>query len=133
MRKLARINEFLQSNLSSMLLSGLLKSSPAHYANQPSFVTHWPTAELTFDCKFECFFDAHSSLQNVHRRAHQLRYLASAPLPTGSSTRQVNAILDCECLVDRLRLQTRGDEKADKVGNHQRHNDRIILRRLENH
>ena len=54
-------------------------------------------------------------------------------LPLTSSGGQVNAVLHRERFVDGLVLQTRGDEEADHIGDHQRYDDGVVLGHLEDH
>jgi len=73
-------------------------------------------------------------LLNGHVRANTLWHRASheplgAALPAARLASAVDASW-CARTVDRLLLESRGNEKSP-VGNHQRHDDRIISRNLE--
>ena len=60
-------------------------------------------------------------------------HLTSSPLMTSGGAWQVNSVLIGQHVVDRLSLQTRGNEETDKIRNHEGDNDGIVLRRFKDH
>ena len=67
---------------------------------------------------------------NAARTSQQVR-LTSSSLVTRGGAWQVNLVLISQHVVNRLSLQTRGNEETDKIRNHEGNNDGVVLRRFK--
>src|SRR5712671_4903403 len=112
---------------------GLLQGAHGDDADYPSVVVDRPGAKLAGADLLERLLRAHGGFQKHGGRAHGVNDQVLSVLGTRFGGGQVNAVLIREDFVDGLRLQTRRDEQAHEVGNHQRNDHGIIAGDLENH
>ena len=71
--------------------------------------------------------------QQFRRALHHLPHANARQFFARFPGRQKHAFLQGQRFINRLRLQLAGNDEADQIRNHQRHDDRIIARHFEDH
>src|SRR6266403_3631301 len=129
---------FLADNLRQPLLCQAiairaLERLQTHDANYSSFIAHRPRVKGARPGFFNSLLNGRLRAQCFCDLAHRMNDLALPQLLTRLRRRQMDTILVRQNLVNRLLLESRGNEKTHQVGNHQRHDDGIVSRDFEDH
>src|SRR6266850_386437 len=133
MRKIAGVHELLQPLVRRTFGHRLFQALQADDADYAAFITDGPRAKFTPLYFLHGSLNRHLGVQNFFRVAHCLSYRAQPFLMARFGSRQVDTVLVRQDFINRLLLESRGNEKTQQVGNHQRHNDGVISRNFENH
>src|SRR5882757_1011612 len=125
--------DFTQPTTTKTIVVEAFQFLQADDANHAAFLANGPRAKFAGPRFLQGFLNGHLRAQYFRDLAHRMNHLPLNSLLARLCRRQVDAILVRQDLIDRLLLESPGNEKTHQVGNHEWHDHCIVSCNFEDH